>query len=94
MVVRIRLARLGRRHLPFYEIVVANARSPRDRKRIETVGTYNPLPDPDGTKQITMDMDRVKYWLSVGAQPTATTGALLAKVGAVQIVFGGWKRMM
>ncbi|KAI5309262.1 37S ribosomal protein S16, mitochondrial, partial [Ascosphaera atra] len=81
MVVRIRLARFGLRHKPIYNIVVAQARSARNSKPIEVIGTYNPVPQkPTGIselqekvakpyKDISLDTSRAKYWLGVGAQP-------------------------
>lgn len=80
MVVRIRLARHGRRNLPFYNIVVANARTARNSKPIEKIGTYNPIPDREGNKMITLNFERAKYWLTVGAQPSEPVEKLLVKV--------------
>ena len=80
MVVRMRLARFGRRNLPYYHIVVANARTARNSKPIEKIGTYNPIPDESGNKLINLNFDRVKYWLTVGAQPSETVEKLLVKV--------------
>ncbi|XP_024401072.1 small ribosomal subunit protein bS16m/bS16c [Physcomitrium patens] len=79
--VRIRLARFGRKNLPFYRIFVADSRSPRDGKHLEVVGHYNPLPGKDGMKRIGVNSDRIKYWLSVGAQPSDTVRRLLNKAG-------------
>lgn len=79
MVVRIRLARHGRRNLPFYHIVVANARTGRNSKPIEKIGTYNPIPDGSGNKLINLNFERAKYWLTVGAQPSETVEKLLVK---------------
>ncbi|CEI90450.1 hypothetical protein G6F70_003045 [Rhizopus microsporus] len=79
MVVRIRLARHGRRNLPFYNIVVANARTARNSKPIEKIGTYNPIPDKEGNKMITLNFERAKYWLTVGAQPSEPVEKLLVK---------------
>ncbi|KAI9672624.1 MAG: 37S ribosomal protein S16, mitochondrial [Alyxoria varia] len=75
MVVKIRLARLGRRHQPFYNIVVAQARTARNSKPMEVLGTYDPIPKtpPLGGrkyKDIQLDIDRAQYWLGVGAQPS------------------------
>jgi small subunit ribosomal protein S16 len=64
-VVKIRLARFGRKKRPFYRIVVTDSRKRRDSGWIEVIGTYNPLTNP---KEITIDMDRLNYWLGVGAQ--------------------------
>jgi len=78
-----RLQRFGRRNLPFYRIVVADSRSPRDGKFIERIGTYNPLPAADQVKEITANSDRVRYWLSCGAQPSDRVAFLLGKVGLI-----------
>ncbi|KAL7751041.1 hypothetical protein RI367_003621 [Sorochytrium milnesiophthora] len=86
MVLRIRLARLGGRNDPFYRIVVANAKARRDGKHIEPLGTYDPIPTQHGVKNVEMNMERVKYWLSVGAQPTKTVEILLGKAGIVPLV--------
>ncbi|KAI8048677.1 ribosomal protein S16 domain-containing protein [Syncephalis plumigaleata] len=74
MPLRIRLQRLGPRNLPTYRMVVANARAPRDGKHIERLGVYNPRPDSDGIKHITMNMN------AVGAQPTERVEKILANV--------------
>ncbi|KXS16801.1 ribosomal protein S16 [Gonapodya prolifera JEL478] len=79
--VRIRLARWGVRHNPFYGIVVAEARAPRDGRHIERIGTYNPIPDENGVKHIELDFARAKYWIANGAHPTDRVGWLLTKVG-------------
>ncbi|XP_002968516.2 30S ribosomal protein S16-2, chloroplastic/mitochondrial [Selaginella moellendorffii] len=81
MVVRLRLARFGGRNLPFYRIYAADARSPRNGRHVEVLGYYNPLPGQDGLKRIGMKIDRIKYWISVGAQPTEIVQHLLWKVG-------------
>ena len=74
MAVKIRLARHGAKKRPYYRIVVADSRKPRDGKFIEEVGRYNPCVSPSRVK---FDMDRVDYWLSCGAQPTDTVARLL-----------------
>ena len=74
MAVKIRLQRKGKKHKPFYHIVIADARSPRDGRFIEKIGTYNPLTQP---ATIELDGDRAYHWLSVGAQPTDTVRAML-----------------
>jgi len=74
--VKIRLRRMGAKKNPFYRIVVADSRSPRDGRFIEELGTYNPLADP---AEIKVDADRAKYWVSTGAQPTETVKTLLKK---------------
>jgi small subunit ribosomal protein S16 len=70
MAVSIRLSRGGAKKRPYYRIVVADARSPRDGAFIEKIGTYNPLLGKDDEKRVVLDTDRAKHWLSVGAQPT------------------------
>jgi len=73
-VVKIRLARFGSKKNPHYRIVVADSRSPRDGRSIETIGTYNPRTDPS---TIELKNDRAEHWLSVGAQPSETVAKLL-----------------
>ena len=75
--VKIRLRRMGAKKAPYYRVVVADSRSPRDGKFIEEIGTYDPA--AEGNK-LTVDMDRVKYWISNGAQPTDTVRGLLKKI--------------
>ena len=70
MAVAIRLSRGGSKKRPFYRIVVADVRSPRDGRFIERLGTYNPMKSKDDTQRILLDKERVKYWISVGAKPT------------------------
>jgi small subunit ribosomal protein S16 len=70
MSLKIRLARGGAKKRPYYRIIVADARSPRDGKFIEKVGTYNPLLAEGKGDRVVLNVERVKYWLSVGAQPT------------------------
>lgn len=76
--VRIRLARFGSKKNPHYRIVVADGRMPRDGRNIETVGRYNPRTEPS---TITLNEDRVKHWLGVGAQPSDRVAKLLATQG-------------
>jgi len=71
---------MGAKKRPFYRIVVADSRSPRDGRSIEEVGTYNPLTDP---AEVTVKVDRVQEWIKNGAQPTETVRALLKKAGAL-----------
>ena len=78
MAVKIRLARHGAKKKPFYRIVVADSESPRDGKFLENVGTYDPACDP---AEITLKMDRVRYWMDQGALPTDTVQSLLKKEG-------------
>ncbi len=77
--VKIRLRRMGAKKAPYYRIVVADSRSPRDGRFIEEVGIYDPM--ADGNK-LTVKMDRVEYWIANGAQPTDTVRGLLKKVEA------------
>ncbi len=70
MAVKIRLARWGSKGSPFYHVVVADSRSPRDGKFLEKIGTYNPMLSSDHEDRVVLKDDRVKYWISVGAQPT------------------------
>ena len=70
MSLKIRLARGGTKKRPFYQIVVADARSPRDGRFIEKLGTFNPLLDKTAENRVVLDTERAKHWLSHGAQPT------------------------
>ena len=79
MVVRIRLARWGAANNPFYGLVAANLRAARDGKHLERLGTFNPIPDAAGVKHLELKVDRIKYWLSVGAQPSERAAWLLSK---------------
>ncbi len=80
MAVRLRMKRMGRRHRPFYRICVMDARAPRDGREIEVVGTYDPMVR-DVDARVQLKLDRVAYWLSVGAQPTEKVAILLKKYG-------------
>jgi small subunit ribosomal protein S16 len=70
MSLKIRLARAGAKKRPFYRIVIADSRAPRDGRFIEIVGTYNPILPKGDEKRITLNLDRIKHWQSVGALPT------------------------
>src|SRR6478736_3391525 len=70
MALSMRLSRGGSKKRPYYRIVVADARSPRDGRFIEKIGTYNPLLAKDAPERVKLDADRAKHWLSVGAQPS------------------------
>ncbi|CDP03148.1 unnamed protein product [Coffea canephora] len=83
MAVRIRLSRFGCRNKPFYRVMAADSRSPRDGKHLEVLGYYNPLPGQDGGKRMGLNFDRVKYWLSVGAQPSEPVQRLLFRSGVL-----------
>ena len=78
MAVKIRLARHGAKKKPFYRIVVADSRYPREGRFLENVGTYNPMVDP---AQVTLKTDRIAYWMGQGAIPTDTVNSLLKKEG-------------
>ena len=75
MAVKLRLKRMGSKQKPFYRIVAADSRSPRDGRFIETVGTYNPIKDKSAT---TINEERVMYWLNNGAEPTDTVRSILS----------------
>ena len=77
--VKIRLRRMGAKKAPFYRIVVADSRCPRDGRFIEEIGTYDPMAEVENIK---VDLERAKYWISNGAQPTETVRGLLTKVEA------------
>ena len=81
MALSIRLSRGGSKKRPYYRIVVADARSPRDGKFIEKIGNYNPLLAKDAQGRIVLDTDRAKHWLSVGAQPTDRVARFLDAAG-------------
>jgi len=78
MAVKIRLRRMGAKKAPFYRIVVADSRYPRDGRFIEEIGYYNPLTDP---AEIKVDEEKAKKWIANGAQPTDTVRSLLKKIG-------------
>jgi small subunit ribosomal protein S16 len=77
----IRLARAGAKKKPFYRIIVADRRAPRDGEFIEKVGTFNPLLAKDNTARVVLNTERVKHWLSVGAQPSDRVNSLLCVAG-------------
>ncbi len=80
MAVKIRLRRMGAKKNPFYRIVVADSRYPRDGRFIEEIGTYNPLTDP---AEVKVDAEAAKKWIANGAQPTDKVKALLKKNGVI-----------
>lgn len=82
MAVRIRLSRHGKKKAPFYRLVVADSRSPRDGRFIEILGTYNPLTNP---AEIKVNSERAEYWLKNGASPSDTAKILLMKAGVIEI---------
>ncbi|MHC5269082.1 30S ribosomal protein S16 [Enterococcus sp. LJL98] len=81
MAVKIRLKRMGSKRNPFYRMVVADSRSPRDGRFIETVGTYNPVTDP---AEVTIKEDLILDWLAKGAQPSDTVRNILSKEGVMK----------
>lgn len=76
--VKLRLRRMGRKKRPYYRIVAADSRAPRDGRFIEAIGTYNPLTNPD---TVDLQEDRILYWLKNGAQPTRTVRSILSRKG-------------
>ena len=80
MAVKIRLSRMGAKKAPYYRIVVADSRYPRDGRFIEEIGTYSPLNEPSA---VVIDTDKAKQWIANGAQPTDTVRALLKKNGVL-----------
>jgi small subunit ribosomal protein S16 len=79
--VRIRLRRQGAKKQPTYRVVVADQRSPRDGRIIENIGFFNPRTEPE---TVTIDVERARYWLGVGAQPSEAVARLLKQVGAYE----------
>ena len=76
--VKIRLQRVGKKKAPFYHIVVADSKSPRDGKIIEQIGTYNPMVEP---AEIKIDAEKVQEWIKKGAKPTDTALAIIKRAG-------------
>ena len=83
MAMKIRLARGGSKNRPFYRIVAADSRMPRDGRFIEKLGTYNPLLPKDSEERVKMNMERVQYWLGHGAQPTDRVSRMLEAAGVL-----------
>ncbi len=81
MALKIRLARGGSKKRPFYAIVAADSRMPRDGRFIEKLGTYNPMLPKDSEERVKMNMERIKYWLGEGAQPTDRVSRMLEAAG-------------
>lgn len=79
--VKLRLKRMGKKGQPFYRIVAADSRAPRDGRFIEEIGTYNPVPEQD---QIVVDREKALKWLNNGAQPTDTVRSILRKQGIIK----------
>ncbi len=84
MAMKIRLARGGSKKRPHYSIVASDSRMPRDGRFLEKLGTYNPLLAKDDENRIKMDLDRVKHWLSQGAQPTDRVARMLEAAGVLE----------
>ncbi len=81
MSVKIRLARAGAKRRPYYHIVVADSRSPRDGKFIEKIGSYNPMLPADHADRVRLQEERVKHWLSVGAEATDRVARFIGRAG-------------
>ena len=84
MAMKIRLARGGSKKRPFYRVVAADSRMPRDGRYVEKLGTYNPLLPKDSEERVQMNMERVKYWLGEGAQPTDRVSRMLEAAGIIE----------
>lgn len=84
MAMKIRLARGGSKKRPFYRVVAADSRMPRDGRYVEKLGTYNPLLPKDSEQRIMLNMERVKYWLAQGAQPTDRVARFLEAAGELE----------
>ncbi len=84
MAIKIRLARGGSKKRPFYRIVAADSRMPRDGRFIEKLGTYNPLLPKDSEERVKMDLERVQYWLGQGGQPTDRVARFLEAAGVIE----------
>ena len=85
MAMKIRLARAGSKKRPFYRIVAADSRMPRDGRFIEKLGTYNPLLPKDSEERVKMDAERVKHWLGAGATPTDRVARMLEASGVIPV---------
>ena len=84
MSVSLRLSRGGSKKRPFFRIVAADIRAPRDGRYIERLGTYNPMREQSDPERVSLNLERVKYWLSVGAKPTDRVIGFLAKEGLLK----------
>jgi small subunit ribosomal protein S16 len=83
MALKLRMSRGGRKALPYYRIVVTDSRSPRDSNFIERLGTYNPLLAQTDPNRVTLNAERIKHWLSQGAQPSERVAIFLGKAGII-----------
>ncbi len=88
MAMKIRMTRAGAKNRPFYRIVAADSRSPRDGRFIEKLGTYNPLLEKGHPERVTLNVERIKYWISVGAKPSDRVARFLheAQVGPKPVI--------
>ena len=86
MALKIRLARGGSKKRPYYRIVIADIRMPRDGRFIEKVGSWNPMLDKDDENRVTLELERIKYWMSVGALPTDRVARFLDAAGLMKRV--------
>ena len=84
MAMKIRLSRGGSKKRPFYRVVAADSRMPRDGRYVEKLGTYNPLLPKDSEERVKLDMERVKHWLDQGAQPTDRVSRFLEAAGVIE----------
>jgi small subunit ribosomal protein S16 len=84
MALKIRLARAGAKKRPYFHVVVSDSRKGRDGRFLEKVGAYNPMLPSDDAKRVILDLERIGYWLKVGAQPTDRVTKFLAKAGLVE----------
>lgn len=85
MALAIRMSRGGRKNLPFYRIVVADSRKPRDGRYIERLGTYNPLLNDNDANRVTLVKERIEYWLGQGAQPSERVALFLGRAGIIEM---------
>ena len=85
MALKIRLARAGAKKRPFYRIVIADSRSPRDGRFIERVGSYNPMVAKDHPERVMLNAERIKHWLGVGALPSERVARFLGKAGLASV---------
>jgi small subunit ribosomal protein S16 len=85
MSLRIRLSRAGAKKRPFYRVVIADSRKPRDGRFIERVGTYNPMVAKEHPDRIVLKEERIKYWLGVGAQPSDRVARFLGQAGLIEV---------
>ena len=87
MALKIRLARGGAKKRPFYRIVVAEASAPRDGRYVERVGTYNPMVPKDHEQRLTLNGERISFWMGKGAQPTERVHKMLASAGLMAVSY-------